>query len=88
MFGFICAIISSIAMSLQGVFNTRLSEKIGSWETNTLVQASGLHGFKIRYVFFQRTAMLTHFGLAGAKSLALIDERIIIFFIFFITGFL
>ena len=42
MFGFICAIISGIAMSLQGVFNTRLSDKIGSWETNTLVQASGL----------------------------------------------
>lgn len=29
-------------MSLQGVFNTRLSDKIGSWETNTIVQASGL----------------------------------------------
>lgn len=42
MFGFISAIISGIAMSLQGVFNTRLSEKIGSWETNTIVQASGL----------------------------------------------
>lgn len=42
MFGFISAIISGIAMSLQGVFNTRLSDKIGSWETNTIVQASGL----------------------------------------------
>lgn len=29
-------------MSLQGVFNTRLSDKIGSWETNTIVQGSGL----------------------------------------------
>lgn len=29
-------------MSLQGVFNTRLSEKIGIWETNFIVQASGL----------------------------------------------
>lgn len=29
-------------MSLQGVFNTRLSSKIGSWETNVVVQGSGL----------------------------------------------
>lgn len=29
-------------MSLQGVFNTRLSSKIGSWETNVIVQGSGL----------------------------------------------
>ena len=35
MFGLIGAIISGISMSLQGVFNTRLSEKIGTWETNT-----------------------------------------------------
>lgn len=53
MFGFICAIISGIAMSLQGVFNTRLSEKIGSWETNTLVQASGLVLTLIVLFFFR-----------------------------------
>ncbi|MBU3146576.1 DMT family transporter [Clostridium sp. CF012] len=29
-------------MSLQGVFNTRVSEKIGLWETNVLVQGTGL----------------------------------------------
>lgn len=29
-------------MSLQGVFNTRLSEKIGTWETNVFVQGSAL----------------------------------------------
>lgn len=42
MMSIIFAIISGIAMSLQGVFNTRLGEKIGTWETNVLVQASGL----------------------------------------------
>ena len=42
MFGFICAIISGIAMSLQGVFNTRLGEKMGTFETNAFVQASAL----------------------------------------------
>ena len=39
MFGIICAIISGIAMSVQGVFNTRLGERIGVWETTLLVQA-------------------------------------------------
>jgi transporter family-2 protein len=29
-------------MSIQGVFNTRVSEKIGLWETNVLVQATAL----------------------------------------------
>ena len=42
MFGIICAIISGIAMSVQGVFNTRLGEKIGVWETTLLVQAIAL----------------------------------------------
>ena len=27
-------------MSFQGIFNTKLSEKIGLWETNTIVQGS------------------------------------------------
>lgn len=38
----IFAIISGMSMSLQGVFNTRLSEKIGLVETNVLVQGSAL----------------------------------------------
>ena len=42
MIGIICSILAGIFMSLQGVFNTRVSQKIGSWETNTLVQGSGL----------------------------------------------
>lgn len=42
MFGFICAIVSGIAMTLQGVFNTRLEGKIGTWETSTIVQGTGL----------------------------------------------
>ena len=41
MLGIISAIISGISMSLQGVFNTRLQEKLGVWETNTFVQGSG-----------------------------------------------
>ncbi len=41
MLGLISSIIAGISMSLQGVFNTRLSEKIGLWETNILVQGIG-----------------------------------------------
>lgn len=40
MIGIIIAIISGAAMSIQGVFNTRVSDKIGLWETNTIVQGS------------------------------------------------
>lgn len=41
MLGLIAAIIAGISMSFQGVFNSNLSEKIGLWETNTLVQGIG-----------------------------------------------
>ncbi|MGL5085201.1 MAG: DMT family transporter [Clostridium sp.] len=52
MMSIIYAIISGISMSLQGVFNTRLGEKIGTWETNVLVQASGLLLTFIILMFF------------------------------------
>lgn len=52
MFGIIIAIISGVAMSLQGVFNTRTGEKIGSWETNVIVQATGLILTLIITIFF------------------------------------
>lgn len=42
MLGIIFSIVAGIFMSLQGVFDTRLSEKIGLWETNFIVQATGL----------------------------------------------
>ncbi len=40
MSGFIFAIVAGAAMSIQGVFNTRLSEKIGLLESNMIVQGS------------------------------------------------
>lgn len=52
MFGIICAIISGIAMSVQGVFNTRLGEKIGVWETTLLVQLVALTVSLIVFLFF------------------------------------
>lgn len=38
MLGIIFAIISGVAMSVQGVFNTHLTKKMGVWETTSLVQ--------------------------------------------------
>lgn len=38
MLGFIFSIIAGMAMSVQGVMNTRLGEKIGTLEANTIVQ--------------------------------------------------
>ena len=40
MFGIIFAIIAGAAMSIQGVMNTRLSEKIGLYESNMIVQGT------------------------------------------------
>ena len=40
MIGFLFSIIAGISMSIQGVFNTRLSEKIGTWQTNVFIQGT------------------------------------------------
>lgn len=50
MLGILFSIIAGVCMSLQGVFNTRLGEKIGLWETNTLVQGIG---FLITFIILQ-----------------------------------
>ena len=41
MFGMIAALVSGALMSIQGVFNTQVTEKTGSWITNTFVQLTG-----------------------------------------------
>ncbi len=40
MFGIIMSILAGALMSIQGVFNTRLSDKIGLYESNAFVQAT------------------------------------------------
>lgn len=42
MFGVVMCILSGAAMSVQGVFNTRLSEQTGLLESNFIVQATAL----------------------------------------------
>ena len=41
MFGMIAALVSGALMSIQGVFNTQVTEKTGSGITNTFVQLTG-----------------------------------------------
>lgn len=42
MWGIIFSIISGVAMSIQGVFNTQLTKKLGVWETTALTQGIAL----------------------------------------------
>lgn len=42
MIGFIFAILAGALMSIQGVFNTRLTESSSLWVANTVVHVSGL----------------------------------------------
>lgn len=52
MLAIIYAVISGISMTLQGVFNTRLEEKVGTWETNVIVQGTALIFTLIILIFF------------------------------------
>ncbi len=79
MLGFIYAIISGISMSLQGVFNTRLGEKIGTWETNTLVQLTGLIVTLIVTVFIGKGDFK---ALSGANKIYLLGGAIGVVIIF------
>lgn len=40
--GIIFSMLAGVLTTLQGVFNTRLSDKIGLWETSSMVHAVGL----------------------------------------------
>ncbi|MBA5851703.1 DMT family transporter [Clostridium sp. cel8] len=57
MLGVLSSIISGMAMSIQGVFNTRLGEKIGLFETNTIVQGTAFIITLILYVCFGKGNM-------------------------------
>ncbi len=52
MLGSIMSVIAGAAMSLQGVINTRLSEKIGLYESNVFVQGTALaFGLMAMWIF-------------------------------------
>lgn len=52
MLGIIFSFIAGLFISLQGVFNTRVSDKIGLWETTTIVHVTGLIGAIIMMLAF------------------------------------
>ncbi len=52
MLGFICALVAGAAMSIQGVMNTKLGEKVGVLETNAFVQLVGFGLAFLIAVFF------------------------------------
>jgi len=54
MLGIMFSILAGICMSLQGVINTRASEKIGLTETNFIVQLSGLALTILIFTFFSK----------------------------------
>ncbi|MEA4827691.1 MAG: DMT family transporter [Clostridium sp.] len=52
MIGVLFSILAGIFISLQGVFNTRVSDKIGLWETTTIVHAIGfIFALIIMFIF-------------------------------------
>ena len=52
MLGFLSAILAGAAMSVQGVMNTRLGEKVGTLETNAFVQLIGFLLALLIAIFF------------------------------------
>lgn len=73
MLAIIYAIISGISMTLQGVFNTKLEEKLGTWETNLVAQATALF-ITLIIVFF--------FGKGNLKAVKDVNK------IYLLSGFL
>lgn len=59
MFGMIAALISGALMSIQGIFNTQVTEKTGSWITNTFVQLTGF--LVCLCIWFVRERKMTSF---------------------------
>ena len=61
MLGYIFSVIAGTAMSIQGVFNTRLSEKIGLYESNMFVQGTAF-AFALIAMFFLGKGDITKIG--------------------------
>lgn len=56
--GIVYSVIAGIFITLQGVFNTRVSEKLGPWHTTAIVHALGLATAVI--IFFITREKMTH----------------------------
>lgn len=67
MAGFIFAVIAGAVMSIQGVFNTRVSDKIGIWESNVFVQGTA---------FIIALVIMLIWGNGSFSALSSVDNRI------------
>ncbi|MDD3223186.1 MAG: DMT family transporter [Clostridium sp.] len=54
MLGIILSVLSGLCMSVQGVFNSRLSDKIGTVETNVFVQGTAFILSVIILIFYHK----------------------------------
>lgn len=61
MLGFIFCALAGAAMSVQGVMNTRLGERIGTMEANTLVQCTAAV-LSVLALFVHRTGSFSQLG--------------------------
>ncbi len=69
MAGIIFSIIAGVFISFQGVFNTRVSDKIGLWEANTVVMGTG---------FIVATVLMMIFGKGNFENLGEINKLYLI----------
>ncbi len=65
MVGLVFSIVAGAAMSLQGVWNTRLQEKIGGFETTAFVQGTG-------FIFAFAAALI--FGSGNIKQIGEVNK--------------
>lgn len=77
--GIIFSIAAGLCISLQGVFNTRLGEKLGFWETNTFVHGSG---FALTLVIMLLYGTGNFSGIGEVKKLYLLGGFLGVIIIF------
>lgn len=81
--GIIFSIIAGLLMSIQGVFNTNVTKKIGLWETNILVQGVALVSTIILFLFlkngnFKQISSVNKLYLTGGIIGALITATVVL----------
>ena len=68
--GIVLSIIAGMAMSVQGVMNTRLGEGIGNMEANAFVQGTTVAISIILMSQLLVAALIDAFGLMGSEKIA------------------
>lgn len=77
--GILFSIVAGVFISLQGVFNTRLGEKIGFWEANTIVHSSGL---ALTVIILLSTGSINFAGIGEVNKLYLLGGTLGVFVVF------